>query len=100
LKQIDFVTAVHLASDELEARDLPLSLSVGPGRGDRRPNRRFIVRYAAGERCNKTGASALDPWDEARLGLASDHQVELGNNLACLDQGWHASFYRSDGHRL
>ena len=26
-----------------------------------RTNRRFIVRYAAGERCDKTGASALDP---------------------------------------
>ena len=33
-------------------------------------------------------------------GSAPDHHVEFGDDLACLDQGWHASFYRSDGHRL
>jgi hypothetical protein len=49
LKQIDFAAAVHLPSDELEAGDRPLGLPVGPGRYDRRANRRFIVRYAAGE---------------------------------------------------
>jgi hypothetical protein len=69
-------------------------------RGDCRQNRRFIVRYSAGDRCNSTGASALDPRHEARLSLASDREVEFGDVLARLDQGWHASFYRSDGHRL
>lgn len=29
LEQIDFAATVHLTSDELESRDLPLSLSVG-----------------------------------------------------------------------
>jgi hypothetical protein len=29
LKQIDFLAAIHLTSDELEARDLTSSLSVG-----------------------------------------------------------------------
>jgi hypothetical protein len=49
LEQIDFPAAVHLAFDEFEAGDLPLGLSVGPRQGDRRPNRRFIIRNAAGE---------------------------------------------------
>jgi hypothetical protein len=49
LKQIELAAAVHWPSDELEAGDLPLGLSVGPGRYDCRANRRFIVRYAAGE---------------------------------------------------
>jgi hypothetical protein len=49
LKQIEFAAAVHLPSDELEASDLRLGLSVGPGQYDCRANRRFIVRYAAGE---------------------------------------------------
>lgn len=48
LKQIDFAAAIHLTSDELEARDLTLSLSVGPGRSNCRSNRRFIPRDAAG----------------------------------------------------
>jgi hypothetical protein len=30
LKQIDFSAAIHLTSDELQARDLTFSLSVGP----------------------------------------------------------------------
>lgn len=49
-----------------------------------------------------TGVGSLDPWDEARLGLASDHQVEFGDDLACLDQGWYASFDRRyrDGLRF
>jgi hypothetical protein len=37
-------------------------------------------------------ARALDPWDKAGLGLSPDHQVEFGDDLACLDQGWYASF--------
>jgi hypothetical protein len=49
LKQIEFAAAVHLPSDELEAGNLPLSLSVRPGQYDCRANRRFIGRYAAGE---------------------------------------------------
>jgi hypothetical protein len=96
LKQIDVSTTVHLTSDELEARDLTFSLSVGPGQGDCCANRRFIFRDATGERGEKTGAGALDPRDEPRLGLAPDHKVEFSDNLACLDQGWYASFDRSD----
>jgi hypothetical protein len=38
--------------------------------------------------------------DDNGGGSAPDHQVEFGDDLACLDQGWHASFYRRDGHRL
>jgi hypothetical protein len=49
LKQIEFAAAVHLPSDELEVGDLPLGLSVGPGQYDCHANRRFIVRYSAGE---------------------------------------------------
>ena len=79
-----------MTSDELEAGDLTFSLAVGPGRSDCRPNRRFILRDAAAERGDETGAGALNPWDEVRLGLASDHQVEFGDNLACLDRGWYA----------
>jgi hypothetical protein len=41
-------------------------------------------------------ARALDPWDKAGLGLSPDHQVEFGDDLACLDQGWYASFDRRD----
>lgn len=33
LKQIDVTATIHLTSDELEARDLAFSLSVGPGEG-------------------------------------------------------------------
>lgn len=68
LKQIDFPSTVHLTSDELEARDLTFSLSVGPWQSDCCSNRRFIFRDAAGERSDETGAGALDPRDEARLG--------------------------------
>lgn len=50
LEAIDFAAAVHLPSDKLEAHDLTLGLSVGPRRGDCRPNRRFILRDAIGER--------------------------------------------------
>ena len=75
-----------MTSDELEARDLTFSLSVGPGQSDCCPNRRFIFRDAAGERGDETGAGALDPWDKARLGLAPDHQVEFGDDLAGLDR--------------
>ena len=59
-------------------------------------NRRFIFRDATGERGDETGAGALDPWVEAHLGLAPDHQVEFGDDLAGLDQGWYASFDRRD----
>jgi hypothetical protein len=38
----------------------------------------------------------LDPWSESRFGLASDHQVEFGDDLAGLDQRWYASFDRRD----
>jgi hypothetical protein len=72
LKQIDFSAAVHLTSDELEARDLTFSLPVGLRRSDCRPNGCFILDDSVGERGYETGAGALDPWDEARLGLALD----------------------------
>jgi hypothetical protein len=38
LKQIDFATAVHLPSNEFEASDLHLGLSVGPRQHDCRAN--------------------------------------------------------------
>jgi hypothetical protein len=41
LKKIDFPATVHLTSDELEARDLTFSLTVGPGQSDCCSNRRF-----------------------------------------------------------
>src|SRR3977135_3763245 len=59
-------------------------------------NSRFIPRDAAGERSDETNAGALDPWGKSRLKPAPDHQVELGDDLACLDQGWYASFDRRD----
>ena len=96
MKQIDFPATVHLTFDELEARDLTFSLSVGPERSDCGPNRRFIFRNAAGERGDVTGAGALDPWDEPLLSFAPDHQVEFSDDLARLDQGWYASFDRRD----
>jgi hypothetical protein len=96
LKQIDFPAAIHLTSDELEARDLTFSLSVGPGLSDCSSNSRFIPRDTAGERGDKTSAGALDPWGKSRLNLAPDHQVEFGDEFACLDQGWYASFDRRD----
>ena len=80
LKQIEFAAAVHLPSDELEAGDLPLGLSVGPGRYDCRANRRFIVRYAAGG--DKAGASALDPGWQLGGGSAPDHPMEFGYDLS------------------
>ncbi|WP_247481734.1 hypothetical protein, partial [Bradyrhizobium sp. 144] len=44
MKQIGFSRGRTLMSDELEARDLTSSLSVGPGRRDYLPNRLFILR--------------------------------------------------------
>ena len=96
MKQIDFSAAIHLTSDEFEARDLTFSLSVGPGRSDCRSNCRFIPHDAAGERGDDTSAGALDPWVKSRLNFAPDHQVEFGDDLACLDQGWYTSFDRRD----
>jgi hypothetical protein len=96
LKQIDVPAAIHLTSDKLQARDLTLSLSVRPGRSDCRSNRRFIPRDAAGERGDETRAGALEPWGKSGLKPSPDHQVELGDDLACLDQGWYASFDRRD----
>src|ERR1700746_181926 len=61
LQQIDFPAAVHLTPDELEASDLSLGLSVGPGRRYCRSNGRLILGDAAGERGDKTSASPLDP---------------------------------------
>ena len=58
-RRIYFPPAVHLTSDELEARDLIFRLAVGLGRSDCRPNRRFIPSDAAGARGNETGACAL-----------------------------------------
>jgi hypothetical protein len=97
---IEALILVHLSSHELEARDLTFSLSVGPGRSDSRPNRCFIFRDAAGERGNKTGPGTPNPSDKSRFNLAPDHQVEFGNDLACLDQGWHASFDGRDRDSL
>jgi hypothetical protein len=37
---------------------------------------------------------------EFLLSFASDHQVEFGDDLACLDQGWYASFDRRDRDAL
>lgn len=39
---------------------------------------------------------ALDPWRESSLRLAPDDQVEFGDDLACVDQVWHASLDRRD----
>jgi hypothetical protein len=96
LEKIDFPAAIHLAPDELEARDLAFGLAVRPGQSDRCSDRRFVFGDAVGERGDETSAGAVDPRDEARLSLASDHQVEFGDDLACLDQGWYASFDRRD----
>jgi hypothetical protein len=91
LKQIEFTAAVHLPSDELDAGDLPLGLSVGPGQYDCRANRRFIVRYSAGEWGDKAGASALDPGWQLGGGSAPDHPVEFGYDLSSFDKGGNAS---------
>ena len=88
--QIDFPPTIHLTFDELEACDLAFGLSVRPGRSDRRLDRRFIIRHAAGERCDKTGTCALNPGQQFGAGATPDHQVEFSNDLACFDQGWYA----------
>lgn len=67
LEAIDFAAAVHLPSDKLEAHDLTLGLSVGPRRGDCRPNRRFILRDAIGEKGKEISTATLDPWDRCEL---------------------------------
>jgi hypothetical protein len=43
-----------------------------------------------------TSASPLDPWGEARLSFAPDHQVECGDDLKSLDQGGNTGFDRRD----
>jgi len=55
--------SAYLPSYELEAGVIcpsVLGLFVGPGQSDCSTIRRFIIRNAGGERCHKTGASALD----------------------------------------
>ena len=102
LKQIDFPATVHLTSNELEARDLTFSLSIGPGRSDRRPHCGLILGDAIGERSDETGAGSLDPWGKSRFNLPPDHQVEFSDDLARLDQRWCARFdcRDRDGLRL
>src|ERR1700733_13830813 len=51
---------------------------------------------ANGERGDETSAGGLDPWGKSGLKPSPDHQVELGDDLACLDQGRYASFDRGD----
>lgn len=96
MKQIDFPAIVHLTSNELEVRDLTLSLPVGPGQSDCRPHCRLILGDAIGERSDETGASAPDPRDEVDLGFAPDHQMEFSDDLTGLDQRWCARFDRRD----
>ena len=83
-------------SNELEARDLPLGLLIGPGRSDRRPHCRLVLGDAIGERSYETGAGSLDPRGKSRLNSATDHQVEFSDDLARLDQRWCARFDRRD----
>jgi hypothetical protein len=100
LKQIDFAAAVHLTPDEFEAGDLPLGLSVGPGRSDCGANRRFTIHYAGGEWGDKAGMSALDPGWQLSGGLAPDHPVELSDDPLGLDKGRNASLDGGDSDCL
>lgn len=83
-KQIDFAAIVHLSFDKFETHDLTLGLSVGPRRSDCRPNRRFILRDAIGERGDETSTAALDPWDEGCFCFAASTQafIEM-QELSC-----------------
>ena len=53
LKQVDFATAVHLTSDEFEAGDLALGLSIRPRQDNCRPDSGFIPQ-------NRSCADAMD----------------------------------------
>ena len=89
-----------MAPYKLEARDLTFSLSVRPRQSNCCPDGGFVLRDAAGERGNETGAGSLDPWRQRSYGFAPDHRVEFGDDLAGLDKGGDASFDGRDGDGL
>jgi hypothetical protein len=77
LQQIHLSTAIHLAFDKLESRDLPLCLTVRPRWGDCGADRRLILSDAIREGRDEGLACTNEPPDRATgIGAWSDADIK------------------------
>ncbi len=78
-EQVEVGAAVHLAFQELHARDVPLALGVAPRQFQRSPDRGVVGVEAAGEGAQGAGRAAsglFQPGVEAGTGLGPDESDE------------------------
>ncbi len=100
LKKIKLSAIVDVAFYELELGDLPFGLSIGPRLDDRCADCLYRFRNAIAKGGNQTVASGVGPRCELVFRFASDHKMEVGNDIASSNEQGNAAFDRGDDDGL